>query len=342
MSTVLLGPFYIVFMTIVPVFAVIVTGFIAGKLKIFDQRFADGLLTFVFYFALPALLFIKISTVPPILIFSKDMWVFSLVIICINIFAYWVTWGFNVWVLKKTIDIATVNAMCATVANSALLGVPILLALFGHSVLLPCAIVIILVTFLSYIPSSIILSCCHKKTRITSIKSTLKVWGLFIISAPMMWMPILAILCSVNGWHVSHQLTAYLTYLQYAVVPCALFAAGLSITFLSPEKGMWLYVINISFMKLIVMPLLAVVLAGYFHLPPKLGIIAIILSSIPTAKSVLTLTNSYHVKEVHAAKLVALSTIIAAVTVTFWVMIAGMIYPSYFAYYAMIPWYASP
>ena len=168
MSTILLGPFYIVFMTIVPVFAVIVTGFFAGKLKIFDQRFADGLLTFVFYFALPALLFIKISTVPPILIFSKDMWLFSLAIICINIVAYWVTWGFNVWVLKKTIATATVNAMCATVANSALLGVPILLALFGQSVLLPCAIVIILVTFLSYIPSSIILSCCHKKQELKS------------------------------------------------------------------------------------------------------------------------------------------------------------------------------
>ena len=88
----------------------------------------------------------------------------------------------------------------------------------------------------------------------------------------------------------------------------------------------------------IVMPLLA----GYFHFPRKLGIIAIILSSIPTEKSVLTLTNSYHAKDVHAEKLVALSTIIAAVTVTFWVMVAGMIYPSYFAYYAIIPCYASP
>ena len=92
----------------------------------------------------------------------------------------------------------------------------------------------------------------------------------------------------------------------------------------------------------IVMPLLAVLLVGYFRLLPKLGIIAIILSSIPTAKSVLMLTNSYHVKDVHAEKLVAWSTIIAAVTVTFWVMVAGMIYPSYFAYYAMILWYASP
>lgn len=87
-----------------------------------------------------------------------------------------------------------------------------------------------------------------------------------------------------------------------------------------------------------VMPLLALLLARYFGLPPKLAIIAIILSSIPTAKSVLTLTNAYRIKEVHAAKLVALSTVIAAFTVTFWVIVAGVLYSAYFAFYALVPW----
>lgn len=127
-----------------------------------------------------------------------------------------------------------------------MLGVPILLALFGHAVLLPCAIVIIFITFLSYVPSNIILSWCHKKTGQHALNSGLGLGVYLSWGHQMMWMPILAIICSTLGWHSFYQLTQYLIYLQYAVVPCALFAAGLSIASLSSEKGMWRYVINIS------------------------------------------------------------------------------------------------
>jgi malonate transporter len=128
-----------VFNTVVPVFALILLGFGAGKLGWFGEGSARGLSTFVFSFAIPAMLFKAMATfgLP-----SSPPWAF---------------WGaffgavIAAWVLAILLSRHVPGlggaggapaALGAGFGNTVMLGLPLGVAHYGEAALLPMALIL--------------------------------------------------------------------------------------------------------------------------------------------------------------------------------------------------------
>jgi malonate transporter len=107
-----------------------------------------------------------------------------------------------------------------------------------------------------------------------------------------------------------------LSLLGQATLPCVLLAMGFSLSAfeLKGEAGA---VGLISFLKLVVMPAMAWLVASYvFHLEPREVAVITLLSAMPTGANAYIFASRYGKAEASVSGAVAMSTILSIVTVT--------------------------
>jgi malonate transporter and related proteins len=115
---------------VLPVFAVIVTGWLAGTLGYISQSLADGLVHFAYNVAMPALLLVTIAQEPArnllewrfLLAFGGgSMLCFALVLLAVR-----VGWG-------RDLASSTIYGMTAAMTNTGFVALPILHSIYGRT-----------------------------------------------------------------------------------------------------------------------------------------------------------------------------------------------------------------
>jgi malonate transporter and related proteins len=115
---------------VLPVFAVIVTGWLAGTLGYISQSLADGLVHFAYNVAMPALLLVTIAQEPArnllewrfLLAFGGgSMLCFALVLVAVR-----VGWG-------RDLASSTIYGMTAAMTNTGFVALPILHSIYGRT-----------------------------------------------------------------------------------------------------------------------------------------------------------------------------------------------------------------
>lgn len=309
---------------IFPVFAVIVTGYVFSRLKLLPDGVGDSLIQFLFYVAIPALLFVVIAQEETKALLN---WPFIVSFGGATVAVFLLMLAFGIYFLKSTAVAATMLAMIAVASNTGIVGLPLLHSLFGNKVIVLAALANILVVLLIIIQVFLLEATRPKEPdEVVSILAHLKK----VLLNPVILSTILGLAYAISPLSLPKVVVNYLDVLSAAVAPCALFAIGMSIRPASiVESGAT--VMLAASAKLIVLPALALLIVLSVGADPLVAVAVVVSAALPTAKNEFILAKQYHQSEELAAQTVSLTTAISIVTLILWLLALSRIYPDSFS-----------
>ena len=309
---------------ILPIFALLVTGFIFAQLNILPEHTAEVLIQFAFHVAVPALLIgviaqedaEKLLNLPYIAALGGGIAAMYLAILLGALY---------VW--KQNLGPATMLALTSVASNSGFVALPILHATLGHKGVLPAAIanIIVVTVFLFAVP---LLERAHAQEagERESILAALQ----RIALNPVILGTLIGIAWAMTGLGLPKVVSAYFNLLAGALTPCALFAIGMSIR-LDALRERGAMIIFSSLVKLIALPVLVLLLCHLFELDPLYTIAAVVCAAVPTAKTTFMLASQYGQPEEPVADTISVTTLASTLTLILWLLLLAHLYPAPFA-----------
>jgi malonate transporter len=297
---------------VLPVFAVIVTGWLAGWLGYISRSLADGLVHFAYNVAMPALLFITVAQEP-----ARNLleWRFlmafgggSVLCFAVVFLAVRIAWG-------RDLASSTIQGMTAAMTNTGFVALPILHSIYGQPAVLPAAIATVFVAAVMF-PASVILLESEGSSRHGSSGHSVVLMKQITLN-PMVLSTLMGLAWAIAGWPVPAPIAAYLNIFAAALTPCALFAIGLGLS-VEAIRSKLAASITLTVVKLVIMPLAVYGLCVVSGLNPLYTIAAVVCAAVPTAKTVFILAGEYKVEEDLVTATVSITTLLSVVTLLGW------------------------
>ncbi|MGL4319313.1 MAG: AEC family transporter [Paracoccaceae bacterium] len=304
-----------IFLKTLPFFALIATGYLAGRTRFFTPEATAYLTKFVFYFALSAMLFGFAANLSLGTVFD---WNFVAAYLGASLAVYALAFGVG-RLRGVTVEEAAVEAQCAVIGNVGFLGIPMLVLLLGQAAAGP----LLLVLSIDLIVFSSLITLVITARREGSVSFGV-IWVLILglLKNPMIVAVVLGLAWGASGWDVPAPVNEYLTTLGAAATPGALFAIGASLAGRSAERlqvAGWL-----AFCKLVLHPAAVAVLAFWvFPVEPFAAAVMVVAASLPVAGNVYILAAHYGVAPQRVSTAILISTAISILTVTFVVAQVG-------------------
>lgn len=221
-----------IFIILTPIFFVILLGYLAGYFKKFDATTSKGLNTLVTKFALPAHLFVGITTTSKQTLIEK--WPFLLALV-LGIIGFYVLFLLVAkYVFKYSLTGASMFSLNSTQPTFAFMGIPVLGSLFGADVVaIPIAITGIVVNAMLD-PLATIIGTVGQRERSEgdSEESLFKVTIKSILhglSEPLACVPLIAVVLVLCGFQCPDLLSSSLDQIGSITSGAALFAVGVTI-----------------------------------------------------------------------------------------------------------------
>ena len=295
----------------VPFFSVIAAGYGAGRFKVINADGLNGLNAFVYYFALPAMLF-RVLAVRPI----EDImnWGFL---------GAWALAGLSLYALvlvlsrilfRVPVGTAALQALAVSFANTGYLGLPLTVSILGEAAAVPVALTLISdmsVSTLLTIGLIELGSASGKNLFAHGIKTArailmnpffLSIWG--------------GILWAWFGLPIPGPVSTLLSLLGSAAGPCALFALGatLSSHMLAGRLSQSAFMV---IGKLFVHPLVVfIVVIFVVETDPLWTLAALLNAALPIAGSVYVISQRYQLIVAESSTAILFSTLFGMFTVT--------------------------
>ena len=294
-----------------PLFALIGTGWIAGRLRLLGEHGTTALNAFVGWFALPAMLFAALAKVsiadvlngPFVIVFGGSM-----------LLTYAAGMVVARLLSKARLAHMSLFGLSASFGNVGYMGIPLCVTAFGPEGALPGTLATLLsaaglLTFgLVLVEIDIQSGRGTRAVRARVLKAVMR--------SPIVQAVTLGILVSALRVAVPEPVLRFLDLLGSAAAPCALFAIGL---FLS-DKGLGtarLEVTLASVGKLLLQPLLALALMPWFlDLDTMWGKAAVLCAALPAAANAFVLAKEYETFVEGASGTILLSTVGSVATVS--------------------------
>lgn len=300
---------------VLPVFALIFLGFIFVKTKVVPPATADGLSSFVFFAAVPALLFNAV-TKGDLLAGTDWRVIASYYSSCLILYVAALLLSTYVFRLKPVER--PLFAMGCMFSNTVLLGIPVALATFGSAAEGPIFF-IISVHGIIIMPTLICSLEIAKGSRggLSGLASIMGRILLKVIANPIIMAIVGGALWLLTGLPVPEPVDMFLGFLARAVVPCSLFAVGASLAQHKLGGNMGHSLTSVGF-KLVLHPALAWVFAAKVAgLPPvSVGVITLF-AAMPAGVNVFLLSTQYGAYVQRAASVILISTIMGVVSLSF-------------------------
>lgn len=291
-----------------PFFAVIATGFLAGRGRFITAEATGQLTKFVFYFALSAMLFGFAANL-------SLAEIFSLPFVLAYLFGTTVVWALVLAVgliRGEGREAALFEAHSGVIGNVGFLGIPMLALLLGPQAVGPVLLVLAvdLIVFSSILTLLITL---FRSGRVGA--DTVRVLAVGLAKNPMIVSTVLGLAWGATGRSLWPPVQEFLTLLGAAATPCALFAIGASLAGRRPDRPLvagWL-----SFAKLILHPAAVAACALWlFPVDRYAAGVMIAAAALPVAGNVFILAQHYGVAPQRVSTAILISTAFSVLTVT--------------------------
>ena len=304
---------------ILPVFGIMLAGYVAGRVRLLGDDSSEALSRFVYYVALPALFFVSLARVPVSEVFNGPflaafggglLGTFGIALLV------------GVFIFPNRLAALGLHGLCAVFSNTGYLGIPLLLILFGEFGSLPGIISTVImgtvVMGLGIVLVETDLSQGHGPLKI--IASVGKGVG----KSPLILSAGAGLLVSALGLPLPGPLASFGDILGAAASPAALFAIGLFLAGQSLTVGLgeigWLVTL-----KLIVQPALTWWLAfGVMSMDPTWAAAAVIQAALPTGVLVFVLAQQYGIFVQRATATIMVSTVVSVVTLSLLFVALGL------------------
>lgn len=278
-----------IFSTIAPVFLVILAGFAFARGGLISRSAEAGLMEFVLRVGVPALLFRTMVDARPPGGETLRLW-------GIYFGALAVMWIVSALVtqfaLRRPKEDQPMVAMSACFGNVVLLGIPIVLAIYGREAATPVAVITSIHTALLWLGATLHVEAVSEHGQ-TSARALVTELGQNLLANPIILAVLAGTLWRQTGIGLGESPRAMLDLLAQAGVPCALFTLGLSLRDFS-IRGQVPTLTALLLIKLVGLPLLVWALA--FHvvrLDPVWAGVAVLFAACPTGVNAFVLAKQY-------------------------------------------------
>lgn len=303
---------------VLPVFALIGIGYGSARSGLLDSTIGDALGQFVFVIAIPIMIFRTLATSS---LGGVSPWGFW--------FAYFsgvaVVWAIGMLVTRKVFHrearAVVIAGISASFANTVMLGIPLITAVFGEEGLVPLFVLISV-----HLPVLTIV-CALLMERAAVVDGTekgrpahqiLKTVLANLATNPIVVGILAGAVWRVAGLPLSGIFADVLNRIAGAAIPVALFSLGMSMVRYGVRGNVGPALI-MSFLKAVVMPAVVYVMARYaVGLPPLWIAVATLTACCPTGINAFLFANRYGTGHAISANSITFTTAAAVVTTGFW------------------------
>ena len=298
-----------VFGLVVPLFGLVVLGYVSGRIKRIPVEGLTWLNFFIVYIALPALFFRLLSRTP-VEEFGNIAFLTATTAVTFTVF-----WACVILGRWRSGDIrqAAIQGFAGSYGNIGYMGPPLAIAAFGPEAGVPVALVFCIDNSMHFAHAPLLMALGGK-----SEGGVLRLIGGIlwkIASHPFIIATVIGIMAAVYSWQPPGPVNDLLERLSAATAPCALFAMGVTAA-LRPLKRVPVELVWLIPIKLIVHPLAMYLVVSRIDVPPVWLHTAVLLAALPVATNVFVIAQSYDVWKERASSAVVISTLLSIVTVT--------------------------
>lgn len=302
---------------VAPVFGILGLGFAAARLRVLEPAGIRGLVAFVFYFAIPVLLFRSLAemTLPDVIPWS---FLGAFYVGALTVYAAGMAlarWGF-----RRPLADQAIWGMGAGFSNTVLLGIPIVLTGLGPEAALPLFLII---GFHSAVLMPVTVAILHLDRgdggdggAMGRRRGQAAIVVQEVVRNPIVVGIALGMLANLGGVTLPGVIDRMAELLGGAAVPAALFAMGASLA-AYPAGGDTPPALALAFLKLVVHPLVVWLLVGRV-----LGVegiwlaTAVVVAAMPTGVNVYLFAARYDAAPSVAARTVLLASAASVGTVS--------------------------
>jgi malonate transporter and related proteins len=294
-----------------PIFALILTGFICGFFGVFDKTATDNINRFAVYLALPSLMFVAMSKITP-----EQVQQFGFVGAFCGGFAAAFGVAFVISRLRgRRVANASIEGLDAGYSNVGFMGIPMCLLVFGPESAPASIIATLFTACVLFLFAIVIIEIDLQKGD--SFWSTGAKVAQAIFTSPLFVAPVAGLAVGLTGLKLPEPLINFTSLLGGAASPTALVCIGL---FLAQERVVTDDVRSIAMlvaMKLILQPAVTAFLAFYvFEMPPLWSHSAVILSALPIGSGPFTIAKLYGLEAGVTSGSILASHVFAVLTVS--------------------------
>lgn len=305
---------------VAPVFALIASGYIARRIGVIGLAAVSELNRFVVYLALPALLF-DVMAHAKAADLAQPGFIAAFGLACGAVF--YGTLGVSL-IAKRPLASASIDGLLGSYANTAYMGFPVLLMLFGTDSLVPVTIASILTVCVLFASAIVLIEIGNHSDR-NPLRLARKV-GASLVRNPLLIAPVLGALYGATGLGLPAAAETFLKLLGGAASPLALVVIGLFLGEPRPVAAVERRAaVLLAGVKLIVHPTLTWALATALAVPPKLAAMAVLLAAMPTGTGPFMLAEFYRLPAVVTSAVILISTLGALVTLPILMLALGVV-----------------
>lgn len=300
---------------VLPVFGLILVGYLAGRFAVLGEASSEALNRFVYYFALPALLFLGMARVPIGQVFNGRF-------IAAYMGGVLVVLAFAVLVARFAfpgrLALTGMHGLCAVFSNTGYMGIPLFLTAFGAEGTLP-AVIATVINAAVVIGGGVVMIEFDISKRGGWLGPLLDVTAALAVN-PLVVAPLAGIAYAALGLPLPKAIITFGELLGGAAGPCALFAMGLFLATRPVQVllggGRAVEVAWLIVLKLLAQPLLTWALAVAFGLDAFWVASAVILSALPTGALAFVLAQRYGLYVERSSAAILGSTVLSALTLS--------------------------
>jgi predicted permease len=297
-----------VFNVVLPVFALILIGYVCGRAGKLGESASVELNRFVVWLALPAQLFNFAANSG-----WQTLWqpgfIAAFFFSCLIVFLLVLGISYS---KKRDLAAASFSGLSASYSNTGYMGIPLCALALGQDGIAP-AIISTFIVFVMFALATVLIEIdilSHKKHH-EIVFSVLK----SLCANPLLVAPVAGLVWASTGQSLYDPIAQVIMFLAAAATPCALVSIGLFL--LQKSKASASQTWSVSIAKLFIQPLIAWFIAGPILNLPALWLNAIvILSALPTGTGPFMLAQYYKADGSVISRVVLITTVGSLLTLS--------------------------
>jgi len=295
---------------ILPLFGLILLGFVGGTLSRQPMEALGWLNTFIIYFALPALFFKLLSRTP---VDELARWDFIFANIGMTFLVFTLVFTVALLLSKGSIAQATIQGLASAYGNIGYMGPALAILALGEPAAIPVAIIFCFENIMHFALTPAMMAVSGEE-RMAAQKLVLQVTKR-IAFHPFILATAVGVTAAVTQLQPPEPVLRLIDYLAVAAAPCALFAMGVTLA-LRPLKRVPVALSYIVPAKLVLHPLIMYVGLSYAGDFDAIWMYtAVLLASLPTATNVFVIAQQYGVWVERASASILVTTALSVLSV---------------------------
>ncbi len=302
---------------VLPVFAIMASGYGAGRVRLLGDAASEALNGFVFWFALPAMLFYSMARVPVADVFHLH---FLAAFGGAFLATYALGMAMGLFFAKPNLAHQGLQGLAASFANVGYMGLPLYITAYGADQALPAVVATV---FTAGIGLGLAIAVTEIGRSDRAGRRMLRDLARALATNPLLLATAAGLAVSALGIALPRPVATYLELMGATAGPAALFAIGLFMVGKPlarnlPELG-W-----ITLCKLVIQPLLTGWLAyRVFTMEPDWAAAAVIMSATPTGALAFVVALRYGIYVAGTSTAILATTAGSFVTLSIVLMLVG-------------------